>query len=324
MKKTILSVVSACALAAVVAQPAQAQEYPNQPIKLIVSFGPGGGTDIIARIIAEAAQKKLGQPMVVENRPGAAGTIGNEMVARSAPDGYTISIMTAGQIIAAVMSKSLRYDTRTAFEPIGLVGTAGLIMVTRGDYPSSDIKSLIAAAKANPGKISFAAPGFGATQHMSAELFKQSAGVDMLHIPFKTSPEAISAVLGKQVDVLIDTIPAVLGQVQGGQMKALAVTGGKRFPGLPNVPTVLESGQVPGYDVETWYGFFGPKGMPPAVVARLNKTFNEIIADPSVRERMSKAALVTRGSTPAEFGKFMSDELAKWEAVRVKAKIEQR
>jgi tripartite-type tricarboxylate transporter receptor subunit TctC len=324
MKRSILSAVSACVMALGLSSPGYAQQYPNQPIRLIVSFGPGGGTDIIGRIIAEAAQKKLGQAMVVENRPGAGGTLGNEMVARATPDGYTIGIMTAGQIIAAVMNKSLRYDTRTAFDPIGLVGTAGLIMVTRADYPSSNIKELVAAAKKSPGTISFAAPGFGATQHMSAELFKQSAGVDMLHVPFKTSPEAIAAVLGKQVDVLFDTIPAVLGQVQGGQMKALAVTGKERFPGLPNVPGVIESGLVPGYDVTTWYGFFGPKGMPPAVVERLNKVFNEIVADPEIRERMSKAALVTRGSTPAEFGKFMADELNKWEAVRVKANISQR
>jgi tripartite-type tricarboxylate transporter receptor subunit TctC len=302
MKRSILSAVSACVMALGLSSPGYAQQYPNQPIRLIVSFGPGGGTDIIGRIIAEAAQKKLGQAMVVENRPGAGGTLGNEMVARATPDGYTIGIMTAGQIIAAVMNKSLRYDTRTAFDPIGLVGTAGLIMVTRADYPSSNIKELVAAAKKSPGTISFAAPGFGATQHMSAELFKQSAGVDML----------------------FDTIPAVLGQVQGGQMKALAVTGKERFPGLPNVPGVIESGLVPGYDVTTWYGFFGPKGMPPAVVERLNKVFNEIVADPEIRERMSKAALVTRGSTPAEFGKFMADELNKWEAVRVKANISQR
>jgi tripartite-type tricarboxylate transporter receptor subunit TctC len=324
MKRSILSAVSACVMALGLSSPGYAQQYPNQPIRLIVSFGPGGGTDIIGRIIAEAAQKKLGQAMVVENRPGAGGTLGNEMVARATPDGYTIGIMTAGQIIAAVMNKSLRYDTRTAFDPIGLVGTAGLIMVTRADYPSSNIKELVAAAKKSPGTISFAAPGFGATQHMSAELFKQSAGVDMLHVPFKTSPEAIAAVLGKQVDVLFDTIPAVLGQVQGGQMKALAVTGKERFPGLQNVPGVIESGLVPGYDVTTWYGFFGPKGMPPAVVERLNKVFNEIVADPEIRERMSKAALVTRGSTPAEFGKFMADELNKLEAVRVKANISQR
>ncbi len=304
--------------------PASSQEFPTQTIRLIISFGAGGGTDIIGRIIAESAQAKLGQPMVVENKPGAGGTIGNEFVARAAPDGYTIGIMTAGQIISAVMNKSLRYDTRTAFTPIGLVGTAGLIVVTRADSPFNNIKDLVTAAKASPGKISFGAPGFGATQHMSAELFKQTAGIEMLHVPFKTTPEAVTALLGKQIDVLFDTIPAVLGQIQGGQMKALGVTGRDRFPGLPNVPAIIESGLVPGYDVTTWYGFFGPKGMPPAVVARLNKTFNEVVADPAVRERMSKAALVTRGSTPAEFGTFMNNELAKWEAVRVKAKIEQR
>ena len=193
--------------------------------------------------------------------------------------------MTAGQIIAAVMNKSLRYDARTAFDPIAQVATAGLLIVTRPDYPANSIKELVEAAKASPGKIVFASPGFGATQHLAAELFKQTAGVDMLHVPFRTSPEAISALLGKQVDVLFDTVSAVLGQVQGGQLKALAVTGKDRFPAVPNVPAAVDSGVLPGYDVTTWYGFFGPRGMPPAVVAKLNKTFNEVIAEPEVRER---------------------------------------
>ena len=195
---------------------AAAQEWPQRPVRMIVPFGPGGGADIIGRIVAQSLQEKLGQPVVIENRPGAGGTLGNEVVARADKDGYTLGIMTAGQIIAAVMSKSPRYDTLTAFDPVSQVATAGLIIVTRPDFPADDVKQLIAAAKANPGKISFASPGFGATQHFTGELFRQTAGVNILHVPFRTSPEAISAVLGKQVDVLFDTVSAVLGQVQSG------------------------------------------------------------------------------------------------------------
>jgi tripartite-type tricarboxylate transporter receptor subunit TctC len=300
---------------------AGAQDYPQRPIRVIVPFGPGGGADIIGRIVAQSLQEKLGQPVVIENRPGAAGTLGNEAVARADKDGYTLGIMTAGQIIAAVMNKSLRYDALGAFDPVSQVATAGLIIVTRPDFPANDVKDLIAAAKANPGKVSFASPGFGATQHFTGELFRQTAGVDILHVPFRTSPEAIAAVLGKQVDVLFDTISAVLGQVQSGQLKALAVTGKDRFPAVPNVPAAIESGLLPGYDVTTWYGVFAPRDIPPAVVAKLNKTINEGLAEPAVQERLTKAGVVVRGSTPEEFGKHMEREYARWNAVREAAGI---
>jgi tripartite-type tricarboxylate transporter receptor subunit TctC len=317
----VLAVLAACFATAA---PAVAQDYPSKPIRIIVSFGPGGGADIVGRILGQALQEKLGQPVVIENKPGAAGTIGNELVARAEKDGYTLGIMTAGQIIAAVMNKSLRYDTATAFEPIAMVATASLIIVTRPDFPASNARELIAAAKANPGKISVASPGFGATQHMSAELFRQTAGIDMLHVPFRTSPEAITAVLGKQVDILFDTVLAVAGQVQSGQLKAIAVTGKERFPVVPNVPPAIESGLLPGYDVNTWYGVFGPRGIPGDVVAKLNKALNESIRDPAVRDRLIKAGVAVQGSTPEEFGKFMAAELARWNKVREAAGIAQQ
>src|ERR1700704_1194871 len=303
---------------------ASAQEWPQRPIRIVVPFGPGGGADIIGRIVAQSLQEKLGQAVVIENRPGAAGTLGNEAVARADKDGYTLGMMTAGQIIAAVMNKSLRYDTLTAFDPVSLVATAGLIIVARPDFPASDVKELIAAAKANPGKISSASPGFGATQHFTGELFRQTAGIDILHVPFRSSPEAISAVVGKQVDVLFDTISAVLGQVQSGQLKALAVTGKDRFPAVPDVPAAIESGVLPGYDVTTWYGVFAPRGVPPAVIAKLNATLNQIITEPAVRERLTAAGVIVQGGTPEAFGQMMAGELARWDAVRKAAGLEQR
>src|SRR5437763_6896311 len=224
--------------------------------------------------------------------------------------------MTAGQIIAAAMNKSVRYDTLTAFDPVSQVATAGLIIVTRPDFPANDVKDLIAAAKANPGKVSFASPGFGATQHFTGELFRQTAGIDVLHVPFRTSPEAIAAVLGKQVDVLFETVSAVLGQVQAGELKALAVTGKDRFPAVPHVPAAIESGVLPGYDVTTWYGVFAPRGVPPAVIAKLNTTINDILKEEVVRERLTKAGVVVKGSTPEAFGKFMEGELERWNKVR--------
>jgi len=318
------AVIAVMAMLALAAVPVMAQDYPQRPIHIIVSFGPGGGADIIARIIGQSMQDRLGQGVVIENKPGAGGTLGNDFVARAAPDGYTIGIMTAGQIIAAVLQKSLHYDTLTAFDSLGQVATASLLIVTRPDFPANDVKDLIAAAKANPGKITFGSPGFGATQHLAGELFKQTAGIDFVHVPFRSSPEAISAVLGKQVDVIFDTVTAVIGQVQSGQLKALAVTGKERFPAVSNVPTVFESGGLVGYDVTTWYGFFAPHGTPPEIVAKLNKTLNDAIADDAARERLSKAGVIVQGSTPDAFGAFMAAEYARWEKVRVAAGIEKK
>jgi len=306
------------------ARDAAAQEWPQRPIRIIVAFGPGGGSDIVGRIIAQSMQEKLGQSVVIENRPGAGGMLGNEAVARADKDGYTLGLMTAGQIIAAVMSKSPRYNTLTAFDAISQVATAGLIIVTRPDFPAGDVKALVAAAKASPGKLSLASPGFGATQHLTAELFRQTAGIDVLHVPFRTSPEAIAALLGGQVDVLFDTVSAVLGQVQSGQLKALAVTGKDRFPAVPDVPAAIESGVLPGYDVTTWYGFFAPAGTPPAIITRLNATLNAIIAEAAVQERLTKAGVVVRGSSAEAFGAFMAAEYARWSKVREAAGLPQQ
>ena len=324
MTRRLFTMAAACALVAGFIGQAPAQDYPTQTIKLVVPFGPGGGSDIVGRIIAQRMQEKLGQSVVVENKPGAGGLIGNEQVANSPKDGYTIGIQTAGQIIGSTITKNLRYDTIEAFEWIGQIATAGLMIVVRPDYEYQDVKSLVAAAKAAPGKLVFASPGFGATQHMAAELFKQVANIDMLHVPYRTSPEAISALLGKNVDVLFDTVSAVLGQVQGGQLKVLAVTGKDRFPAVPNVATVSESGIMPNYDVTTWYGFFAPKGTPKPIIDKLNKTLNEVLAEDAVKERLTKAGVVVKSSTPDEWRQFMIAELKKWSSVREKAGIEQR
>ncbi len=315
--------VAACLLATL-ASPATAQEYPTQTIRMISSFGAGGGSDIIARILAQRMQEKLGQNVIVENRPGAGGVLGNELVANAPKDGYTLGVQTAGQIIASVITKNMRYDAVGAFDWIGQIATAGLFIVVRPDSPYKDIKSLVAAAKAEPGKIVFGSPGFAATQHMAGELFKQTAGIQMLHVPYRTSPEVLSALLSSQVDVVIDTITALLGQVESGQVRALAVTGKDRFPTTPNIPPATESGVAPGYDVNTWYGLYGPKGMPPAVVAKLNKTLNEMLAEAPVRERLGKIGAVVKTSTPAEFAQLMTSEHAKWSKVRETAGIEQK
>jgi tripartite-type tricarboxylate transporter receptor subunit TctC len=324
MKKFSSVFAAAFVLAVGVATPASAQDWPQKTIRIVVAFGPGGGTDIIGRILADWMQEKLGKPVVIENRAGAGGILGNEVVANAEPDGYTLGIMTAGQIIAAVTKKDMRYDTLTAFAPVTQIATASLLIVTRTDFPANNAKELVAAAKADPGKIVFASPGFAATQHFAGEMFKQIAGVNLLHVPFRTSPEAINAILGKHADVLFDTVSALLGQVQSGQLKALAVTGKDRFPAVPNVPPAIESGVLPGYDVTTWYGFFAPRGTPAAVIAKLNKTLNDGLADETVRKRLVAAGVIVKGSTPEEFGKFMADEYKRWNSVRESAGIPQQ
>jgi len=303
-------------MAAGFATPGQSQEWPQSTIRLIIPFGPGGGSDIIGRILAQRMQEKLGQSVVVENRPGAGGVIGNDAVARAAKDGYTLGVMTAGQTIAAVLRKSMPYDQLTAFDSIGMIGAAGFVIVTRSDFPGDTVKDLIAAAKAHPGKLTIAAPGFGATQHMAAALFSQTAGINVVNVPFRTTPEAVGALMGKQVDILFDTVPGVLGQIQSGQLKAIAVTGADRSPAVPKVPSVIESGAVPGYDVATWYGLFGPRGIPPAVIAKLNKTINESLAEPAIQERIVKAGASVQSSTPEVFAKHLADEFARWSKVR--------
>jgi tripartite-type tricarboxylate transporter receptor subunit TctC len=324
MKRLWLAFAAALLVTAGLAAPARADDYPQRPIHFIIAFGPGGGSDIIGRILADSLQGKLGQPIVIENKPGAGGILGNDVVARATPDGYTLGIMTAGQIIAAVTTKKMPYDANTAFAPVGQIATASLMIVTRPDFPANNVKELVAYAKAHPGKVIFASPGFAATQHFAGELFKQSAKIDLLHVPFRSTPETLNAVLGKHADIMFDTVSALIGHVQSGQLKALAVTGKDRFPAVPNVPAAIESGLLPGYDVTTWYGLFAPHGTPPAVIAKLNKTLNESLADEAIKKRLEAVGVVVKSSTPKQFGDFLAAEYKRWSDVRIAAGLPQQ
>jgi tripartite-type tricarboxylate transporter receptor subunit TctC len=275
MKKLLLAFALLLCLVAT-SETAQAQDWPRQKIQIIVSFGPGGGADIVGRILAEGMQERFGAPVIVENKPGAGGILGNDLVARATPDGYTIGMMTAGQIIAAVTRKSMPLRHHR-FDAGGAGRRRKLDDGDASGFPANNVKELVALAKSRSGKDRVREPGFAATQHFAGELFKQIAGVDLLHVPYRSSPEAIGALLGKQVDVLFDTVSALIGQVQSGSLKALAITGKDRFPAVPDVPAAIESGILPGYDVTTWYGVFGPPRIPAPIVAKLNKTLNEIL-----------------------------------------------
>lgn len=303
--------------------PVSAQEWPQRPIRIIVAFGPGGGTDIIARIVGQALQDRLGQTVSVENRTGAGGIIGHDMVARADKDGHTLGVVVAGLVITAAMRKSMRYDTVADFDPIALVARQTMMIAVRPDFPANSVAELVKAAQAEPGKLTFASPAFGALQHFAGELFAQGAKVKLLHVPFKSSPEAITSLLSNNVNIIFDTVAALQGHIQSKDLKAIAVTGKARLPALPDVPTVIETGLVPDYEVATWYGLVGPRGLPAPVVAKLSKTTLEALADKAVAERLTKAGVEVDPGAPDVLGRLVAAEMKRWNDVRVAAGIAQ-
>jgi len=316
--RTALAVV---ALTVLLAAPSQAQDWPRQPIRIVVGFGAGGGTDIAARIVAQPLSELLGQPVVVENRVGAGGTTAAEGVARAPKDGYTALMMSNAHAVSAVMYKTLRYDPIADFQMVSMVGTAGLVMVTAADFPGKDLKGVIAQAKANPGKLNFGSPGVGTTQHFAAEYMKQLAGLDMQHVPYRSTPAAITGLIANEVQVVIELIQTVQGQFQSGALRAIAVTSPERFATVPDIPTFAESG-LPGYDVTSWYGLAFPAGTPDAIVSKTNQALRQILATDSVRAQILKVGALVRSSTPDELKTHIADEIVKWKTVRDKAGIE--
>jgi len=316
--RTALAVV---ALTVLLAAPSQAQDWPRQPIRIVVGFGAGGGTDIAARIVAQPLSELLGQPVVVENRVGAGGTTAAEGVARAPKDGYTALMMSNAHAVSAVMYKTLRYDPIADFQMVSMVGTAGLVMVTAADFPGKDLKGVIAQAKANPGKLNFGSPGVGTTQHFAAEYMKQLAGLDMQHVPYRSTPAAITGLIANEVQVVIELIQTVQGQFQSGALRAIAVTSPQRFPTVPEIPTFAESG-LPGYDVTSWYGLSFPAGTPEAIVSKTNKAMQQLLATESVRAQILKVGALVRSSTPDELKAHIADEIVKWKTVRDKAGIQ--
>ncbi|HEY6859581.1 MAG TPA: tripartite tricarboxylate transporter substrate binding protein [Pseudolabrys sp.] len=314
-------IVTAVAAVLMAALPAVA-EWPNdKPIRVLVGFGPGGGTDIVTRIIAPPLSELLHQTVVIENKPGAGGSIASGEVARADKDGYTASMISAGHTVSAVMIKAVRYDAVKDFAPVALVAQGAFVIVARKDFPANDIKGLVALAKASPGKLNFASVGLGSTQHFAGELLRQSTGIDVKHIPYRGTPGVVTALLAGEVDYAVELVHAVQGQVQAGQLKLLAVGTPGRWPTIPDVPTVAESG-VPGYSVLSWYGWVYPAGTPQAIVDKTNEALKQILARPEIKEQIAKAGAAVRVSTAAEFGQHMADEVAKWKAVRDKAGLE--
>ena len=300
--------------------PAWAQNYPSRPIRLIVPFPAAGATDLFARTLTHTMGEKLGATFVIDNKPGAGGAIGSDAAAKAPADGYTLLLATTStHSIGPALSNKLPYDTVADFTPIAHVGNAPSIMLVPTTSPAKTVKEFIDYAKKNPGKLNYASSGPGTIVQLSAELFKAQAGVHITHIPYKGTALAIPDLMSGKVDLLFDSLPTGLPYVRDGRLRALAVTSLKRSPLAPDLPTVADT--LPGYESNTVFGLYGPKGMPPEMVARINAAANQALADPDMKDKLSRLGIEPVASTPAQLAKTIADDTAKWKKIIVERKI---
>ena len=286
--------------------------FPSKALTIVVPFSAGGTTDILARVVGQYISKDLGQPVIIDNRAGAGGNIGAQMVARAAPDGYTLLMGTVGtHAINQSLYKKMPFDPIKDFAPITRVALVPNLLVANPGQPYKNVKELIAYAKANPGKVSFASSGSGTSIHLSGEMFQQMAGVEMQHIPYKGSAPALTDLLGGQTAIMFDNMPSVIGHVKAGKLRPLAVTTPQRSPALPDVPTIAESG-VPGYSATSWFGLLAPANTPAPVIAKLNASILKALADPEVKKKMAEQGAEPHGEKPEQFAEFIRSETAKW------------
>ena len=291
----------------------RAAGYPSRPVRLIVGFAPGGGNDLVARLMAQRLSEKLGQNFVVENRPGAGTNIAAELVLHSAPDGYTLLLAGIPNAVNATLYHKLNFNFLQDITSIVGILSIPNVMMVNPKFPAQTLADFVAYAKANPGKVNMASPGVGSGGHLSGELFKYMAGVDLTHVPFRGNGPALVALLGGQVDVLFPPISAAAKYIKAGSLRAIGVTSAKRAEALPDVPAIGEV--VKGYDMVAWYGFVAPKGTPADVVATVNRECNAALADPTIKARIATFDGTIMGGTPAEFETFIASETAKWAKV---------
>jgi len=303
-----------CALATLPGA-ALAQAWPAKPIRLMVPFPPGGSTDIVARIVAQKLSERLGQSIVIENRGGAGGTLGTAVVARAAPDGYTLTVAsTSTHVVAPSVYKKLDYDAVKDFAPISLMAMSPYLLVVNPSLPAKNLGELVALAKKQPGKLNYASAGIGSTTHLAMEMLKLASGTFMLHIPYNGNGPAGTALIGGQVEVLFGSLPALLPHARSGRARALAVGTPKRSPSLPDVPTVAESG-YPGFDASLWLAIMAPAGTPRPILDRLQKEIVSIVGAAETREALDKAGAEPLTSTPAELAAMLSDGVPKYAAI---------
>jgi tripartite-type tricarboxylate transporter receptor subunit TctC len=304
-----------------IAAAAQGSQYPDHPIKLVVPYPPGGSTDPVARLLAADVAQRLGQPVVVDNKAGAAGSIGTEFVVRSAPDGYTILLHTSVISTEPSAKKNLPYDVRRDLVPITLAVTGPYLLVVHPSLPARNVGELIAYAKANPGKLNFGSAGTGSSGHLIGEMFKAAAGIDMVHVPFKGGGPSITALAANEVQLLFDTISGSKALADAGKLRALAVTSAVRSPVMPSVPTVSESG-LKDFSVVYWLGIFAPAKTPQPVLDKLYGAFKASLDSPGVRDKLTETGQVVQGAAPVEFAKTLDTDIARWKTVIEGAKIE--
>ncbi len=293
---------------------AAAQDYPTRPVKIIVPYGVGGPADIYGRFIASKLQDALGQPFVVEDHPGGGSIVGSELVAKSAPDGYTLLMMSNTHTVNETLIPKKPFQLMRDFAPITGINSSDLLMVINPSVPAKNLKEFIALAKSKPGALNYASSGPGTPYHMAGELFKAMAGVDIVHVPHKGSDQARTAVIGGQVQMMFDAITTMAGQARAGKVRALGTTGKKRSSVMPDVPTISEAG-VPGYEATIWLGMMAPKGTPRPVLEKLNAAVNKVIDAPEVKAAWAKQGAVPMGMSIEEFDKFLREEIVKWSKV---------
>lgn len=320
-RRKLFLAAAAAALAAGVAAPVQAQEYPTKPIRLIVPFPPGGTTDIVGRLVADKLGAELGQPIVVENRAGAGGSIGSGAIASAAPDGYTLGIATVSTHgINPAIYTNLSFDAIKDFQPITNLAAVPNVMSAHPSVPAEDMASFIALAKQDPGKITYASAGNGSVSHMMGELFKMASGTGLLHVPYRGVGPALNDTLAGQVNVLFDNLPSSLPHIQAGKLRALAVAAPERVAALPDVPTFAEVGLAEVND-SSWFGLVAPAGIPEAVLSKVHKAAVTVLADPVVKERLAQLGAAPVGNSPEEYAKQIADTIARNAAIAKQANI---
>jgi tripartite-type tricarboxylate transporter receptor subunit TctC len=314
VRREFLRLSSAAAIAAAVPSLATAQAYPTRPVRIIVGFGPGGAADILARLIGQRATERLGQPFIVENRPGAGTNIATEAVAKAVPDGYTLLLINPAAATNATLYEKLNFNFIRDIAPVASIASGPLAMLVNPSFPAKTVPDFIAFAKANPGKITMASAGAGSPPHVAGELFKMLTGIEMLHVPYRggDSP-ALADLIGGQVQVYFGTLLSSIEHVRAGTLRALAVTTTTRSEALPDTPTVNEF--VPGYEATLWNGFGAPRGTPSEIIEKLNNEINAALADPVIKARIAQLGSNVLSGSPADFGKLISEETEKWAKV---------
>jgi tripartite-type tricarboxylate transporter receptor subunit TctC len=311
---------AAAVLAALLPGLGRAQAFPSKPIRIVVPFGAGGVADLTARVVAQKLGEGLRQSVIVDNKPGAGGIVAGEAVAKAAPDGHTLLLMSNGTAVSAGLFKSLPFDAQKDFAPVATLGFFDLALISAANGRFNSLQEMLAYAKANPGKLNVATINIGSTQHLTAELLKTSAGVDFQVVPFNGSPAVITALRGGQVDVAVEILGPMMGQIASKTLRPLAVMGFKRAPGLPNVPTVRESG-VTGFNVASWNALAAPAGTPPEVIATLNREIGKALASPDLRKQLAELNVAPAGGTPEQLRELLASEIKRWSDVIARANV---